>query len=124
MSTDIKEQMQVFRRVLDKCLEEELGVPKNDSYESEGRENILGVLMPQIEFLFLDAVSQERKVMPKGIKNPPLNLDAFDTLIKDAVMLANEWTVGRGTEHIMERGYPPCQCLVCQAARRILEGRK
>lgn len=62
--------------------------------------------------------------MPKGIKNPPLNLDAFDQLIKDAVILAKEWTVGRGTEHIMERGCPPCQCLVCQAARRIIKDRE
>jgi hypothetical protein len=77
VNASIKDQMKIFRNVLNRCLEEELGMPQGDSYESEGRDNVLRAIMPQIEVLFLDAVSQERKAMPKGIKNSPLNLDAI-----------------------------------------------
>lgn len=61
MKKELKDQMEIFRTVLDKCLEEELGMPKNDSYKSEGRDNILRVLMPQIEVLFLDALYERER---------------------------------------------------------------
>jgi hypothetical protein len=66
--------------------------------------------------------------MPKGIRNPPLNLQVLDDLkeIKRlAIKLALYWNIEKDAEHKRrDKNYGGCPCAICGTATRILAYRK